>query len=662
MKKIIIILITVLAVQFLLAAKVHEITKTGNLDSLKIYLDTNPDLFDAVDNRESTPLMFACDRGYLDIVELLVGKGANVNKQDVDGDTPLIWAIAKNNYSIAEYLLQNGADVNIINNNHINALFWAVNRADVQMVKLLIDNGIDLKVQDYEGNTALHIAGINQKVEIAKLLIESGADLTIRESRGRTPLVLTAREHGNLEIIKYMIEHGANINSADNYGATAMGLTAWRGYEETMNYLLEQGAEIPDTDDKKFMLAIFCCEKSLEKLYERLEKIGVFDRILAETGKNLLSEAAKGNSPQIIKWLCEKGFKVNERDYYGWVPLHYAAESGDLEIVKTLVEKGANTNLRNLMGESAFNIANINTNIVICDYLKEINADTSEIQFTELKGDYLGQELPESTPEVFALGLVSSKHFHHSPVAFSPDGNLAVWPSDKPIPGTGYTEGDLYFSRQMNDVWTYPQAMPFTSTIEEGEPFFSADGKRLYFLSRRTTPAGGERTKENIWFVEVYEDDFSDPVYFNQTVNSNEMHWQFSFDNNENVYIGSSQSGGFGQNDIYVCRFENGEYLPAENLGNVINTLAAEFNPIISRNGDFLIFTRMGSDVNGLFISFKKNTGNWTQPHSMRDLTLENTNCALLSPDEKYLFFLGNENGNQGIYWVDIGKYIKTLK
>ncbi|MDP8200533.1 MAG: ankyrin repeat domain-containing protein [Candidatus Tenebribacter burtonii] len=662
MKVIILVTLIGIAAQFLLASQVHDITKAGNLDSLKFFLKTHPNQFDTVDNRQSTPLMFACDRGYLDIVKFMVEEGANLNKQDVDGDTPLIWAIAKNHYSIAEYLIQNKADVNILNKNHINALFWAIYRADERMVKLLIDNGIDLGVQDYEGNTALHIAGINQKVEIAKLLVDSGADLEDRESRGRTPLVLTAREHGNLEIIKHMIENGADVNSSDNYGSTALELTAWRGYEEQMNYILEKGAQIPEADDKKFILANFCCKQSLEKLYEKLDEKNVFDRILTETDKNLLTEAAQGDSPQIIGWLCDKGFAVNEPDLYGWTPLHYAAESGNFDVVKALVDKGANIDKRNLMGESAFNITVSKSNNEITDYLKSIDADVSDVQFPELKGDYLGQELPGITPEIFARGIVSSKHFHHTPVAFSPDGSIAVWPNHKPIQGTGYTEGDLYFSRRINTVWGYPQPMPFTSNIEEGEAIFSADGRRLYFVSRRTEPLGGDRTKENIWYVEVYEDGFSDPIKFDEIVNSNEMHWQISLDAENNVYIGSSQSGGLGQNDIYFFKKENDDYLPAENLGIPINTEAAEFNPIVSKAGDLIIFTRIGSEVNGLFISKKQVDGSWSEPHSMNDILPENALGALLSPDEKYMFFLARENENQGIYWVEIEEYIKNVK
>ena len=452
MKKLIFILIIWIVAQFLSGAEIHELVKDGNHDSVKIYLSQHPNQFDVVDNRNSTPLHFACDRGFIEIVKYLVKLGADINKQDINGDTPLVWAIARNHYDVAEYLIRKGADVNVLNNNHINALFWTIYRSDLAMAKLLIDNGIDIDIQDYEGNTALHIAGINQKVEIAKLLIDRGADLEARESRGRTPLVLTAREHGNYEIIKYMIENGAGINSTDNYGSTALELTAWRGYKESLNYLIDMGALIPEDEERRFLIANFCCENSLKKLYRKLDNIGILDQILKKRKKNFLISAAQGESIEIVNWLLEKGFNVNEQDYYGWNSLHYAAETGKLQILQTLIDKGANINSRNLMGESAFNIAESKSNQEICDFMALINADTSAVKFPLLQGEFMGQNLPGATPEIFARGIVSSKHFHHTPVAFSPCGNLAVWPNSKPIPGTGYTESDLFFSRRFDNT------------------------------------------------------------------------------------------------------------------------------------------------------------------------------------------------------------------
>ncbi len=47
-----------------------------------------------------TPLHFATDRGFDELVKLLIKHGANVNKQNSDGQTPLMIAVT------CEYLVR----------------------------------------------------------------------------------------------------------------------------------------------------------------------------------------------------------------------------------------------------------------------------------------------------------------------------------------------------------------------------------------------------------------------------------------------------------------------------------------------------------------------------------------------------------------------------
>ena len=51
----------------------------------------------------------------IDVVELLLHKGADVNKQNYHEATPLYWAARLNHTEVAQLLIQKGADVNIRN-------------------------------------------------------------------------------------------------------------------------------------------------------------------------------------------------------------------------------------------------------------------------------------------------------------------------------------------------------------------------------------------------------------------------------------------------------------------------------------------------------------------------------------------------------------------
>ncbi|KAL8275295.1 hypothetical protein Esti_000744 [Eimeria stiedai] len=63
-----------------------------------------------------TALHFAADRGFVDIVRLLIDRGADVNHTDDSGETPLHVAIAADQDEIVAMLIDAGADTSIKNN------------------------------------------------------------------------------------------------------------------------------------------------------------------------------------------------------------------------------------------------------------------------------------------------------------------------------------------------------------------------------------------------------------------------------------------------------------------------------------------------------------------------------------------------------------------
>jgi ankyrin repeat protein len=63
--------------------------------------------------RKITPLMYACNNNFREIVTILVEKGADVNTIDGDGWTALNIAIFRSNVEIALQLIAAGADVNV---------------------------------------------------------------------------------------------------------------------------------------------------------------------------------------------------------------------------------------------------------------------------------------------------------------------------------------------------------------------------------------------------------------------------------------------------------------------------------------------------------------------------------------------------------------------
>lgn len=77
-----------------------------NVDSIEQILSRNEYDINLRDNHVWTPLMCACRRGDVAIVELLLNKGAKVNVKDAAGNTPLSIAKSCNHSGVYELLLR----------------------------------------------------------------------------------------------------------------------------------------------------------------------------------------------------------------------------------------------------------------------------------------------------------------------------------------------------------------------------------------------------------------------------------------------------------------------------------------------------------------------------------------------------------------------------
>jgi len=88
----------------------HDLVVVELLKHQKIYL--NPKQWDSK-YCGRTPLHWAAEKGYGKIVQLLLGRGADINARGKTSRTPLTEAAAKGHTDVVQLLLKNGADVNI---------------------------------------------------------------------------------------------------------------------------------------------------------------------------------------------------------------------------------------------------------------------------------------------------------------------------------------------------------------------------------------------------------------------------------------------------------------------------------------------------------------------------------------------------------------------
>lgn len=283
----------------------------------------------------------------------------------------------------------------------------------------------------------------------------------------------------------------------------------------------------------------------------------------------------------------------------------------------------------------------------------------SNAQTTELK--YLGMIPPESTPVMFAPGIVSTGEGVHSMISFNPDHTEVMW-------GPNYfidNKNVLLLMKLVDEKWIGPETVVFREGFSHDSPFFSYGGNRLYFLSGERNNEG-MTSSEKFWFVEKDGDTWTEPKILDEVFNNYSTHWQFSLDKNENLYFGGNKKVG-NMEDIYVANFVDGKYTEPMQLPEIINSKNhPEFSPFISPKNDYLVFNRyVDNDENGiyfyLYISFKDKNNQWTIPVDIgSSLNLGRLpSHGRVSRDGKFFFFTITNNEGHMVHWIDFSEIRK---
>ena len=185
---------------------------------------------------------------------------------------------------------------------------------------------------------------------------------------------------------------------------------------------------------------------------------------------------------------------------------------------------------------------------------------------------------------------------------------------------------------------------PFSGKHRDADPFITADGKQLYFISDR--PVDGKPKEDmDIWVMDRTKGgDWGEPRNLGAPVNTTASEWFPTLAANGTLYFGSGRPGGHGKTDLYRARRADGKFAEPENLGPSVNSAADEFEGCVAADESFLVFMAAGrpDSLGGgdLYISYQKD-GKWTPAKNLGPKVngpgLEIS--PYLSPDGKYFFF-----------------------
>lgn len=217
------------------------IESTGTLDLLNLLIEAGADV-NARNSSGRTALCNACWNGHTAAVRRLLAVPAiNVNLADNEGETPLIRSVYTKHTDCTRLLLAvPEIDVNKAENDGETPLYWAAYKDNAECMKLLLAApGINVNKACKNENTPLYQTALRGHDTCMKLLLETpGIDINKCTTNGYTPLS-GAASAGNTECIKLLLARpGIDINKADKDNWTPLYWAASGGKTGAVKLLL----------------------------------------------------------------------------------------------------------------------------------------------------------------------------------------------------------------------------------------------------------------------------------------------------------------------------------------------------------------------------------------------------------------------------------------
>ena len=333
-------------------------------------------------------------------VELVLNDGLDINTPALCNRTPLLWASLSSSGEFIETLIELGCNFNAQRTDDKEApLTLSSCWNNFMAVYLLLDYGADANIASADGKSPLPTAVSKGFFDITKCLVEKGSNVNLQNKEGRTPLFLGVKNKHE-QLIKLLIENEADVtmgykqNSTERFKlvrGNKRGRAAWH-YVLVKKHLL--GLFLKRVKGGVINVADF--GDILRSGFGQDPPEGTTDKILKEyeyqfqeiPETTLLHIASKQiNEPEIIDLLVKSGANVNAQDAEGFTPLHMAAIHGNLKIVKKLVDLEANVTIVTTDGKNAAELAYLNEELEIEEYLESKMASSQRAKEKEVDSE-----------------------------------------------------------------------------------------------------------------------------------------------------------------------------------------------------------------------------------------------------------------------------------
>lgn len=151
-----------------------------------------------------TCLHLAAKAGNVEMCKILLNaRLLNINMQDDGGWTPLVWATEHKHVEIVKLLMGRGADPNITDNEGNIGLHWSSFSGSMEISQIFLTYGCDVNAVNEHGDTPLHIAARQGYYECIHILLVRHANSFVVNKAGKTPRDCCPRQDSDV----YMALH-----------------------------------------------------------------------------------------------------------------------------------------------------------------------------------------------------------------------------------------------------------------------------------------------------------------------------------------------------------------------------------------------------------------------------------------------------------------------
>lgn len=263
-----------------------------------------------------------------------------LNRQSSVGWTPLLIACNRGHMELVNTLLANHARVDVFDTEGRSALHLAAEHGYLQVCDALLTNKAFINSKSRVGRTALHLAAMNGYSHLVKFLIrDHAAVIDILTLRKQTPLHLAAAS-GQIEVCKLLLELGANIDATDDIGQKPIHVAAQNNFSEVAKLFLQQHPSLvmatsKDGNTCAHIAAMQGSVKVVEELM-KFDRQGVISARNRLTDSTALQLAAEGGHADVVKALVRAGASCTDENKSGMTAVHLAAQNGHGPVLEVM--------------------------------------------------------------------------------------------------------------------------------------------------------------------------------------------------------------------------------------------------------------------------------------------------------------------------------------